>query len=51
MPVIYNILHSFKDIHAVVLKLAESLDDDQLGIMECLQGLQTGFGSATEERK
>lgn len=32
MPVtaLYDVLHSFKDIHSVVLKFAEGLDDEQL---------------------
>ena len=30
MPAIYDVLHSYQDIHAVVLKLAESLNEDQL---------------------
>lgn len=29
-PALYNVLHNFKDIHQVVLNLAESLDDEQL---------------------
>ena len=30
MPALYDVLFSYKDIHKVVLALAESLDDDQL---------------------
>ena len=29
-PALYDVLHSFKDIHKVVLNLAEDLDDEQL---------------------
>jgi hypothetical protein len=107
---LYDVLHSFKDIHKVVLSLADSLEDEQLrwkpegystsigfhlwhlaresdyskypnferldddlpkkvesvrlnllvflthdcrhlGMMECLKGQLTGFGSATEKRE
>ena len=29
-PALYNTLHSFKDIHSVVLHLADDLNDEQL---------------------
>ena len=84
-PAPYDTLYSFKDIHKVVLQLADDLNDEQLNgklegyspsigfhlwhlarEMECLKGMQTphvsihpfakragqtGFGSATENRK
>jgi len=42
-----------KKIQNVRLNLIVFLTHDsrQLGMMECLKGLQTGFGSATEKRK
>ena len=30
LPALYDALHSFKDVHMVVLKFAEGLGDDQL---------------------
>jgi hypothetical protein len=29
-PALYDVLHSFKDIHKVVLNLADDLSDEQL---------------------
>lgn len=42
-----------KAIEMIRLNLLEYLAHDcrHLGMMECLKGLQTGFGSATEKRK
>ena len=42
-----------RKIHNVRLNLMVFLTHDcrHLGMMECLKGLQTGFGSATEKRK
>ena len=42
-----------KVIEVIRLNLLEYLAHDcrHLGMMECLKGLQTGFGSATEKRK
>ena len=42
-----------KKIEMIRLNLLVFLSHDcrHLGMMECLKGLQTGFGSATEERK
>jgi hypothetical protein len=42
-----------KAIETIRLNLLEYLAHDcrHLGMMECLKGLQTGFGSATEKRK
>jgi len=42
-----------KKIQNVRLNLIVFLTHDsrQLGLMECLKGLQTGFGSATKKRK
>ena len=42
-----------KVIEIIRLNLLEYLAHDcrHLGMMECLKGLQTGFGSATEKRK
>ena len=42
-----------KAIETIRLNLLEFLAHDcrHLGMMECLKGLQTGFGSATEKRK
>jgi hypothetical protein len=42
-----------KKIENIRLNLLVFLSHDcrHLGMMECLKGLQTGFGSATEKRK
>jgi hypothetical protein len=42
-----------KKIEMIRLNLLVFLSHDcrHLGMMECLKGLQTGFGSATEKRK
>jgi hypothetical protein len=42
-----------KKIEIIRLNLLIFLSHDcrHLGMMECLKGLQTGFGSATEKRK
>jgi hypothetical protein len=42
-----------KTVELIRLNLLEYLAHDcrHLGMMECLKGLQTGFGSATEKRK
>lgn len=54
----YSTFHHVDDemrnaIEAIRLNLLEFLAHDcrHLGMMECLKGLQTGFGSATEKRK
>lgn len=39
---LYNVLHSFKDIHQVVLKLADDLDDEQLNWKP--EGYSTSIG-------
>jgi hypothetical protein len=42
-----------KKLENIRLNLLVFLSHDcrHLGMMECLKGLQTGFGSATEQRK
>lgn len=41
-PAIYDVLHAFKDIHQVILDLAESLDDEKLNWKP--EGYSTSIG-------
>src|SRR5688572_27340662 len=45
MPInaLYDVLHSFKDIHKVVLNFAEGLDDDQLNWKPAGYSTSIGF--------
>ncbi len=42
-PALYDVLHSFKDIHKVVLNLADDLDDEQLNWKPEGYGTSIGF--------
>ena len=42
LPALYDVLHSFKDVHMVVLKFAEGLGDDQLNCKP--EGYSTSIG-------
>jgi len=42
-PALYDVLHSFKDVHKVVLNLADGLDDDQLNWKPAGYSTSIGF--------